>query len=1390
MYCVCLADQPTANLSPALAVSEKATRSFRKGLLLGACLLASFAATAEAEELTWIPGGSNDWTVGGGNWAGGKHWANGDSAIFGGTAQPVTLSSSSILADTLTFQSDYTFSGLNPEYVLEFSRLVMNAPSRAVTFSGLTVHQTESVGAISNGTINVQNASRFVMMGVEAFTNGHLFVHDTSSVIVSANSAFYGGQAEFLDSAKLELRSAGIVGGQLFFSGEESSLVIDAQYAGSITDGSLYFTGAHAHLEAGRAHSIIGGYLSFSGTDATLGLHVANALTAGEIHMRGQNAHLYSNKTGALAGGTVHLYRQASLTLSDENATTKAAEVIFHKGTEQYDNGGYINLTGHSTTLGAISSADWGAGNINNTTGGAATFTTDFDTATKTYSGSVTDTAATALTFRKAGTGTLNLYGTNTHHGETIVSGGVLGIRDVANLSANSPTLRLDGGTARLTEQSINFGLKTLAVNSTGGTFDNGTYNAAFQHLNGSGHLMKAGSGILYITGDGTYTGDFSITGGRFENEGSSVFTYGSTTGTPTLSGHMNVLGRLNLSGNSEITAFLSGDVGTRVTKNDSGTAVLHTANTYGGTTTINGGTLGIANDQALGTSTLVINGGGIRAAGAAHTIDNAVTLNGSFTLGRLLDFTGAVTLANDVTITSANPDSSAFAVSRFFGNITGNHFITFAEGEHGIGVIGLGGSNSMRGVNFAGGIVRLDSQNALGTSGPLSFSGGTLQYTAGNQGDYSSRFTRSGDQQIRIDTNGENVQYNSDIAGTNTSLTKLGAGTLTFAIGSSYTGGTFLHGSTLGVNHDQALGSGRITVTNGAIRAVNQTRTLANAITLDGTLEAGRLTNFTGDVSLASDSTISTNNPDGPANADSVFSGIISGAHSLTIQEGLGGVGTGAIVLTNTNAYDGGTFLKSGVLAITNSLALGTVNRDVIFDGGTLQLRAAMNLQRRFLVESHGGTYHDAGHISYFNYLEGIGTFTKAGSGLLTLNRSSVFEGVLHITDGSFRIDQGAALHLGSGGTSGSLIGNIIADGALVFHRSDAVTYSQDISGTGHLAQDGTGTLTLTGTNTQSGGAVLNAGILHLGSANALSTGPVAFNGGTLQFSAANHNDYSSRFSTAANQRVRLDTNGQNVTLASHLTSSGGSLTKIGSGTLRVSGTNTYSGGTLLLGGELHAASGQAFGTGQVVVQSGRLLVESNVAIGNHVVLSGGTYARQLAAGSLANSVTASSALGAHDTTARILAGTSGSATPLETSFALGHGRTLSDVYNLTGTGSNVFVLELSFVSTESGSYLGWLNSSNQWVNAREGNVGNNPLFTGQYQGSFAEFQAEHHTLTLAETLGAWGVDHNGNVASVWTVLNHNSAFAAIPEPSTWALLGLGLVVALALRSRRMFTK
>ena len=135
-------------------------------------------------------------------------------------------------------------------------------------------------------------------------------------------------------------------------------------------------------------------------------------------------------------------------------------------------------------------------------------------------------------------------------------------------------------------------------------------------------------------------------------------------------------------------------------------------------------------------------------------------------------------------------------------------------------------------------------------------------------------------------------------------------------------------------------------------------------------------------------------------------------------------------------------------------------------------------------------------------------------------------------------------------------------------------------------IAKLGANVLTLTAANTFTGGTRINGGTLAVESAGAFgTTGAISFGGGTLRYSASNTTDYSSRFSTAAGQAYSIDTNFQPITLASALTSSGGSLTKLGEGMLTLTGANSYNGPTTVSAGALQADSTTAFGNNSAVM-------------------------------------------------------------------------------------------------------------------------------------------------------------------------------------------------------------
>jgi hypothetical protein len=98
-------------------------------------------------------------------------------------------------------------------------------------------------------------------------------------------------------------------------------------------------------------------------------------------------------------------------------------------------------------------------------------------------------------------------------------------------------------------------------------------------------------------------------------------------------------------------------------------------------------------------------------------------------------------------------------------------------------------------------------------------------------------------------------------------------------------------------------------------------------------------------------------------------------------------------------------------------------------------------------------------------------------------------------------------------------------------------------------------------------------------------------------------------------------------------------------------------------------------------------------------------------------------------------------------------------------------------------GYYLAWLNGSNLLVNAVAGNIGSvgGTALLG-YSGAYATSGAS----ATADYLGSYGFDTAGG--TVWAIIDHNSDFSAIPEPSAYtAMAGLGMVgFALYRRSRR----
>lgn len=164
--------------------------------------------------------------------------------------------------------------------------------------------------------------------------------------------------------------------------------------------------------------------------------------------------------------------------------------------------------------------------------------------------------------------------------------------------------------------------------------------------------------------------------------------------------------------------------------------------------------------------------------------------------------------------------------------------------------------------------------------------------------------------------------------------------------------------------------------------------------------------------------------------------------SHSATIASDLTGDSRlvkddlGTLVLTGTNSYTGGTTVAAGTLQIGNGAAAGSIIGDVS-NNGVL----AFN---RSDATTFGGLISGSGAV-------------RLVSGDLTFTADNSYAGGTDIAAGS-------TLCLGSGGTTGSVTGNIANNGSLVFNRSSDLTFADVLSGNGAIRQVGSGKTELTG--------------------------------------------------------------------------------------------------------------------------------------------------------------------------------------------------------------------------------------------------------------------------------------------------------------------------------------
>ena len=1072
------------------------------------------------------------------------------------------------------------------------------------------------------------------------------------------------------------------------------------------------------------------------------------ATVGGSNNLVANGTLLFNQSTGNLltisntvsGNGTLTLQNSGTLQLS---GTAPSTRFIPLNMTINANSGSLITPVVSGTQNGIIQLGQSGTGTLN-VAGGFVTSNNllvgqgNGEGTINVSSGTLSPTAFLTLGGTGGGSGTLN------------VTGGLVGGSGVLNMGngiylgrsgSSSGLITVTGGRVS-TLADLRIGeLGSGTVSITNGYFranntnvGSGTTSVGLLSVGTSGTADMRGFLSLGGTSSGAGLGTLTVNGGLIAVRGGSLGAQAGTLGTVTVTSGTWLNNASGIGGAPTASLTIGGSGTGSVTINNGGYVVVSGTLSRGanGTLTLNqGGTLQIGgiSDNANANRFMVASTGTI----------------GSGTSGVLvgdLDFAGTLKFAQN----SNGPSPT----STYNGTLSGAGDLV----KTGSGTLLLGGTNTYTGgTTLVAGFLSLNSANAIGTTGTISFEGGTLQATSNNTTDYSARFSDAANQKYAIDSNGENLTLASDLTSVGGTFTKAGAGTVTLTGANTFTSGTvqagLLEGSAASLATSGTFGAGGLTQVTFASGAANESwagrmfgtgtfaKTGAGTLTLTGSggSTTGTLLISEGAVRGTTDSFKRNIVNDSQLTFDQTtsgtYAGLISGSGNMLLNN------SGTITFTGTNTMTGTATVSSGRLvasrasampqSVVNNAAVGfnnatsgtysgaisgsgllaklgagdmTLTGANTYSGGT-QISAGSligdttSLQGDFAVTGGNLKFNQATSGTFSDVLSGVGNFFKLGAGDLTLTGTNT-------NAGPWTVSAGRLI-----GTTSSIRGDITNSDAVVFDQTTSGTYSGIMSGAGTLTKLGVGDLVLSGSNTSSGGTTLGGGTLALGSANALgSTGTITFNGGSLQSSASNTADYSARFSNAANQAYRIDTNGQTVTLASNLTSSGGTFTKLGAGSAILGGSNSYTGATTVSGGTLVINGSLA--NSDVTVENLATLGGSGTIASLVTVEAGGTISPGnnpglLTVGSLdlqAGSTTFMQIIGVGSTAG--IAGTDYDKLAITTAGGLGYGGTLDLDFANTATFADGTIFSLfsfsgsptgtfgSVTSTGSGSYSG----------------------------------------------------------------------------------------------------
>jgi autotransporter-associated beta strand protein len=595
-----------------------------------------------------------------------------------------------------------------------------------------------------------------------------------------------------------------------------------------------------------------------------------------------------------------------------------------------------------------------------------------------------------------------------------------------ARISGASRTLTIGAGSGTNTDFAGIIGQTAAGANSAlsltkSGT---GTQTISGQIVSTGGNVVVT-AGTLVLSGNNTYTGATTVSGGTLQIGGGGTSGALSSSSATTIGGTL-IFNRTNtVTQGTDFASTISG-IGALI-QNGSGSLVLNGNNTYTGATTVNSGTLTLQGGSAISNSGAVVMA---NTAGAELRVDASETignLSGGGSLG------GGIVIASSQELTVSQSSGTTYS-----GVISGDGALLKA----GSGTLTLNGTNTFTGtttVTASGLVLNNTSGNNQTLQGNIIVNGGNFSISTSNQIADTSNLTLSSGT-VNLSTLAETINSINMTGGT---LRRAGQ-ILTLNTDSSFTGG--IVNSTDRASRIYASGTttfGNATFDySGTTNADNDTfRLLGNAV-----VQAGASVNFNANSINGTTGQFAMGNTmrtvDVGAGANMTINWRVVGASA-----GITKNGTGTLVLSGNNTYGtGGTIVNAGTLQLSGLGTLGSGNFSV--SGGELNLggKSVTNTLSSLTGGAlTNGTLTNNG--SNYNLQNGIVSATLAGTnglnkttvGTVALSAANTYSGDTLVAAGSLIVDGslggGGSVTVDSTGTlggAGSINGATLVRGTL----------------------------------------------------------------------------------------------------------------------------------------------------------------------------------------------------------------------------------------------------------------------------------------------------------------------------------------------------------------------